>query len=84
MAEKIAISVDPQLLQAVEALRQRTAESRSAVFARAARMLLRAEEQRRRVQSYVEGYRRQPESEAELDEAEALAHLSLQSAEWDA
>ena len=84
MAEKIAISIDPHLLEAVEALRRRTAESRSAVFARAARMLLRAEEKRRRVESYVEGYRRQPESETELTEAEVLAHLSLQSAERDA
>jgi metal-responsive CopG/Arc/MetJ family transcriptional regulator len=84
MTEKIAISVDPELLEAVEALRRRTDESRSAVFARAVRMLLRAEEKRRLVETYVEAYRRHPETDAELTEAEVLARASLQSAEWDA
>jgi metal-responsive CopG/Arc/MetJ family transcriptional regulator len=84
VTEKIAISVDADLLEAVEALRQKTDESRSAVFVRAVRMLLRNEERRRRVEEYVDAYRRQPETEAELAEAEALARMSLPSAEWDA
>jgi metal-responsive CopG/Arc/MetJ family transcriptional regulator len=83
MADKIAISVDHDLLAAVEALRRTTHESRSSVFARAVRMLLRAEERRRLVEQYVDGYRRQPETASELAEAEELARASLEAAEWD-
>ena len=82
MADKIAITVEEGLLAQVEALRRRTKESRSAVFARGARMLLRAEENRRNAERYRVAYLEHPETDAELDEAEALAKLSLKGADW--
>jgi metal-responsive CopG/Arc/MetJ family transcriptional regulator len=84
MADKIAISLDPELLEQVERLRRRTRESRSAVFARAARMLLAEEDHRRKVRRYVDAYREHPETEAEVATAEALARASLRGVEWDA
>jgi metal-responsive CopG/Arc/MetJ family transcriptional regulator len=84
MADKIAISLDSDLLEQVERLRRKTRESRSAVFARAARMLLAEEEHRRKVRRYVDAYRERPETEAEVATAEALARASLRGVEWDA
>jgi metal-responsive CopG/Arc/MetJ family transcriptional regulator len=83
MAEKIAITVDPDLLVRVESLRRRTKESRSAVFNRAARLLLGAEEHRRRIERYLEAYRERPESESDLALAEDLARSSLERVGWD-
>ncbi|HEX9622520.1 MAG TPA: hypothetical protein VF989_20390 [Polyangiaceae bacterium] len=83
MAEKIAISVAPDLLKQIESLRSKTKESRSAVFARAARALVKTEEQRRRVERYVQAYREKPETDAELRAAEALARASLRAVEWE-
>jgi metal-responsive CopG/Arc/MetJ family transcriptional regulator len=84
MADKIAISLDHDLLERLERLRRRTRESRSAVFARAARMLLEAEDHQRRVRRYVDAYREHPETESEVAAAEALARASLRGLEWDA
>lgn len=83
MAEKIAITVAPDLLERVERLRRHTKESRSAVFARATRLLLAEEERRRKVERYVEAYREQPETAVEIAEARALAAASLIAVEWD-
>jgi metal-responsive CopG/Arc/MetJ family transcriptional regulator len=83
VADKIAISVEHDLLEAVEALRRKTGESRSALFARAARLLLQAAGKQRAIEAYVEGYRRHPETEAEVDQAAALARSSLPAVTWD-
>ena len=83
MAEKIAITVPPDVLRRVETLRHKTRESRSAVFARAARLLLHAEERQRQIQRYVEAYREQPETDADLAHAERLAKTVLASVEWE-
>jgi metal-responsive CopG/Arc/MetJ family transcriptional regulator len=84
MTTKVAISLDPDLLAQVERLRDRTGESRSALFARAARMLLAEEEHRRKVTRYVQAYREQPESASDLAVAEAAAKITLRDVEWDA
>lgn len=83
MADKIAISVDPDLLERVEELRKKTKESRSAVFARAARLLLDNEEHRRKVERYVEAHRQHPETARDMARAAALAKISLASLEWE-
>lgn len=83
MAEKIAITVPPELLEQIESLRRRTNESRSAVFARAARALLQTEERRRQVERYVQAYKEKPESKAAITRAEKLARLVLGSVEWE-
>jgi metal-responsive CopG/Arc/MetJ family transcriptional regulator len=83
MASKVAITVDSALLEKIESLRRGTKESRSAVFARAARLLLGAEERKRKIQRYVEAYREVPESEAEIDQAHTLAVAALRGVEWE-
>lgn len=80
---KIAISLDPSLLEAVDRVQRETGESRSAVIARAVRRLVDAEAQRRRMAEYVEAYRRAPESESDVAAARALARRSLAHASWD-
>ena len=82
MADKIAITVPEELLREVESLRRTTKESRSAVFARGARMLVRAQERRKQAERYVEAYRERPETEAEVAVMEALARSSLAAVEW--
>ena len=57
-AKKIAITVEATLLARAERLRKNTNESRSAVFARALRVLLNEEERQRKIAEYIEGYRR--------------------------
>jgi metal-responsive CopG/Arc/MetJ family transcriptional regulator len=81
---KVAITVAPELLAAVERIRKRTGESRSAVFERALAAYLaqgeRAEESRR----YVAGYRRQPERSAEQGAAMMASLTALAAEPWDA
>jgi hypothetical protein len=80
---KVAISLDADLLRRVERIRTRTGESRSAVVARALRLLTKAEETERLVREYVDGYRRHPETAAETATARALARQSLALVPWD-
>lgn len=82
-AEKVAISLDRALLRRAERLRASTGESRSAVIARALRGLLAQEERLRRVAEYVEAYRRQPESAADVETARAQARKALRALPWE-
>lgn len=83
-AKKIAITVDADLLARAERLRQRTDESRSAVFARALRALLDTQERERRIAEYVEGYRRQPETQQEIGWVDAASVAGVEHVPWDA
>ncbi len=80
--QKIAITVDADLLAQAERLRVKTAESRSAVFARALRELSSSEERRRQVERYVQTYREQPETLAEIEAAARTAHDVLRHVPW--
>ncbi len=82
-SEKIAISLDPDLLRDVERIRTKTGESRSAVLARALRLLTKEEEHTRLVRDYVDAYRRHPETPSDIAAARALAKRSLRSLPWD-
>ena len=81
--EKIAISVDRELLRRLEALREATGESRSAVVSRALARLVAEQELQDRIAEYVEAYRRVPESRAEINRARAAARRSLDALAWD-
>ena len=81
--KKIAITVDSRLLARAELIRRKTAESRSAVFARALRTLLKEEERARRIAEYIEGYRRIPETEAEIGWIDAASAASLADVAWE-
>jgi metal-responsive CopG/Arc/MetJ family transcriptional regulator len=82
-AEKIAISLDPDLLRHVERIRTKTGESRSAILARALRLLTKEEEHTRLVRDYVDAYRRHPETPSDIAVARALAKRSLNTLPWD-
>lgn len=80
---KVAISLDPTLLEAIDGVQRVTGESRSAVIARAIRKLVDAEARQRRILDYVESYRRSPEGDTEVGTARALARRSLAHVAWD-
>lgn len=82
-AAKIAISLDTALLDGVTRVQRATGESRSAVLARAVRLLIREEEHRARVDAYRAAYRRVPESAGEIAVARTLAERSLATVAWD-
>lgn len=81
--EKVAVTIERSVLAEVEALRERTGESRSAVVARALRSLLREEERRSQVREYVEAYRRIPETPAEAERITRVAAETLSGLEWE-
>ena len=71
------------LLAQAERLRRATSESRSAVFARALRELLRAEERRREIERYVQVHRERPETAQDVDAATRTARDALRHLPWN-
>lgn len=82
-AKKVAITVDAELFARAERLRRSTDESRSAVFARALRALLREEERKRRSEAYVDAYRRVPETSSEVEWVDSVSAAGLADVVWD-
>jgi hypothetical protein len=80
---KVAVTVSPDVLAAAERLRQRTGESRSAVFERALYGLVAAERRSERSRRYVDGYRRRPERRKEVSAALVAAMAALAAEPWD-
>ena len=82
---KVAISLPKEEFDAVERLRRELGLSRSALIARALRAWLKERSETQQVRRYLEGYRRNPESEKEIAEAASLAlhTLETQEREWD-
>src|SRR5260221_721568 len=81
---KGGVPIAAAILAETERERKRTGESRSAVFERALTLYL---ADRRRVDAtlrYVDGYRREPESAADVRVATATAVPALASEPWDA
>ena len=81
---KVAVTIAAAILAETERERKRTGESRSALFERALMLYL---ADRRRVDAarcYVDGYRREPESAADVRAATATAMPALASEPWDA
>ncbi len=70
---KVAISLPKEEFDAVERLRQELGLSRSALIARALRAWLEERSEEQQIRRYLEGYRRNPESEKEIAEAASLA-----------
>jgi metal-responsive CopG/Arc/MetJ family transcriptional regulator len=82
-AEKIAISLDADVLAAAERLRRQTGESRSALVARALRELLETAKRQQRIEEYLGAYRRIPETTREVSLARKLARKSTRGLRWD-
>ncbi len=74
---KVAISVPAVLLDEVERQREQTGETRSAVFERALEAYLAAERHVEASRQYVAGYRRVPETRAEVRAALVTAMAGL-------
>lgn len=81
--EKVAISLDSELLRRIERLRAATGESRSAIIRRALALLTREEARAAEIRRYQEAYRETPEAQPYVDAARRLAHRSLSLLDWD-
>ncbi len=71
MTSKVAISMPASVLADIERSRKSTGETRSAFFRRAAEIEIARERERQQVKRYVEGYRRFPETDEDLEIADA-------------
>ena len=76
--EKVAISLPIDLMRKIELIRKKTGETRSAFIRRSLERSFKESEREKRIQAYVEGYKRQPETTEEIAEAEAAAELLSQ------
>jgi metal-responsive CopG/Arc/MetJ family transcriptional regulator len=79
---KVAVSIPHDLYRAVEQVRKKRGQSRSAVLQDAIRHWLKQQEQVVLIQAYEAGYRRKPESRREVEAAEAAAIRMLAATEW--
>ncbi len=80
---KIAVSVDVEVLGALEALRARTGETRSAAVVRAIRALTHSAEHQGKVEEYRQTYLEHPETPAELERVRDTARRVLRGLPWD-
>ena len=80
--KKIAISIPGDLVRQVEILRRQTGETRSGFISAAIALALRERERGKLVARYLEGYRRQPESKAEIAAAAAGSRI-LAGEPWE-
>jgi metal-responsive CopG/Arc/MetJ family transcriptional regulator len=79
---KIAVSLPAPLYLNVEAARKKFRRSRSTVVQDALAEWLRVERDAEMVRKYEAGYRRQPETRAEIAAARASAISVLSAQEW--
>ena len=82
LSHKIAVSVPHDLFQAVERVRRAKGTTRSAVLQMALRRWLVEQHHEAALREYEEGYRRKPELEQEIRNAEAAAVALLSTQEW--
>lgn len=69
----IQVPVDRDLLEALNKVSREQAKSRSALIREACAKYIATAEKEERIRQYVEGYRRMPETQDELDFAESSA-----------
>lgn len=81
-ATKVAVSMPHALYRAVEQARKKNGKSRSAVVQDALRHWLNREQEAERVRQYVEGYKRMPETEEEIEWVDAVSRRALLTEEW--
>jgi metal-responsive CopG/Arc/MetJ family transcriptional regulator len=76
-AAKIALSLPDDLFREVERIRKKRGKTRSALVQEALRLWLRRDTEAALVREWEEGYRRLPESAAEIAAAETTAKLAF-------
>lgn len=77
---KIAISLPDALLEDLEAERKASGKSRSEIIRQALEAMLSGE--RKRIEQYLEGYRKDPESTEERDWAETTSKTAFAASPW--
>ena len=82
VATKVAVSLPGDLYRAVELVRKKSGQSRSAVMQDALLHWLRQQEQAVLIREYEAGYRKKPEDKREVKTAEAAAVRLLAAEEW--
>ncbi|MDO8532624.1 MAG: ribbon-helix-helix protein, CopG family [Dehalococcoidia bacterium] len=80
---KVTISIPAEVLDAVERERHIRKETRSEFFRRAVDMMLRQQREKKAVRRYVRGYRKSPESAAEVAVAYKLGSAVLAEEPWE-
>jgi len=80
---KLSITLPGEVVDDVERLKRESKETRSAVILRVLRAFFRRRGEETRIREYVEGYRKHPESAAEIKVAEAAATELLAQEPWE-
>lgn len=78
---KIAISLPDALLEDLEEEKRASGKSRSELIRRAVEAMLSSE--RRKVELYIEGYRKHPEVAEEAEWAAATARTAYEASPWE-
>lgn len=82
---KTAVSLPEDTYRRAENLRRKARKSRSALYAQALQALLKAEEIREKEAQYEAAYRKQPVTQAELEDIKAFAKIgweTLEKEDW--
>ena len=79
---KVAISLPKHILKAVEKERKARGESRSEFFRRAVEKMMKQNQESRKVESYILGYRITPESAEEVEAAHKAGVAVLTEEPW--
>ncbi len=82
MTTKIAISLPEDLLRAVEKECKITGESRSSIFRRAVKVLIKQRQEQEASQTYRSAYELFPETEEEIEAARIVASTILTGEPW--
>ncbi len=80
---KVAISLPDELLRAVENERRTHGITRSELFRRAVTAFLQRQRDREAIESYVAGYRDQPETDGELSWLSATSREVMDAHPWN-
>ena len=80
---RFTVSVPVPLLEALDRHLVRPGETRSATVRRLLEAALYEQEEQRRVEQYVQGYREQPQTEEEFGWLDEAAKVSLAAVRWE-
>lgn len=79
---RVTVSLPAALLKALDEKLKRAGENRSAALRRLLEELLQDIEEQEQVARYIEGYRRQPQTDEEFGWSSTVAQQHLAEVEW--
>ncbi|HLG19412.1 MAG TPA: hypothetical protein VI895_06300 [Bdellovibrionota bacterium] len=83
LCEKLAISLPHALLRQMEKFRKNSGESRSSFIQRAIRSFMESQTRRKKIEQYIVGYSKNPETADEIKAAEEAATYLLAEESWE-